>query len=510
VADPVMLEVFANLFMNIAEQAGAVLENTALSINIRERLDFSCAIFDSEGALIANAPHVPVHLGAMGESVRTILRTRGKTLKPGDVVALNNPFAGGTHLPDITVITPVFDEAGEELRFFAACRAHHADIGGITPGSTPPNSRTLEEEGVVIDDFLLADASGFHETAFRALLAEAKYPARNPTMNVADARAQIAANARAVHELGQVIARYGWPTVRDYMRHVRKNAEEHVRQVIDRLPDGRFEYAMDDGSKLCVAVRIDRETRNAKIDFSGTSEARPGNFNAPPAITRAVVLYVFRCLVGEDIPLNDGCMVPIRLIVPQGSFLAPPAGAAVVAGNTEVSQAICNALLGALGASSCSQGTMNNLVFGNDRLQYYETICGGTGAGPGFSGQSAVHSHMTNTRMTDPEVLEARMPVRLEAFAIRRGSGGAGRWHGGDGAIRKIRFLESLTVTFTGSRRAVAPFGLAGGADGAAGQQWVDHADGGRTELGFMSRIEVFPGDVLTILTPGGGGYGVR
>jgi 5-oxoprolinase (ATP-hydrolysing) len=507
-ADPVMLELFRNIFVNIAEQAGVVLAGIAMSVNIRERLDFSCAIFDARGRLVANAPHVPVHLGAMGESVQAILRTRGTKLRPGDVLALNNPYNGGTHLPDITVITPVFDEAGGTIRFFVACRGHHADIGGLTPGSTPPFSRTLEEEGVVIDNLLLADRHGFNEAAFRAVLAGARYPARSPDLNVADARAQIAANAKAVQELQHVVARYGWDFVRDYMGHVMRNAEESVRRVIDRLPDGRFDYTMDDGAKLCVAVRVDRARRRVTVDFSGTGAARPNNFNAPPAITRAVVLYVFRCLVGEDIPLNDGCMVPIELVVPAGSFLSPPAGAAVVAGNTEVSQAICSALLGALGTSASSQSTMNNFLFGNDRLQYYETICGGTGAGPGFAGQSAVHSHMTNTRMTDPEVLELRYPVRLEQFAIRRGSGGAGRWPGGDGAIRSIQFLEAMTATITASRRRIAPFGLAGGEDGSAGRQFVVHADGRCTELDFAASVDVGAGDVVTICTPGGGGYG--
>jgi 5-oxoprolinase (ATP-hydrolysing) len=506
--DPVRLELFNSLFMNIAEQMGEVLASTATSVNIRERLDFSCALFDAQGGLVANAPHVPVHLGAMGESVKTILRTRGTALRPGDVLALNNPFNGGTHLPDVTIITPVFDAAGAELRCFVANRGHHADVGGLTPGSMPPDARTLEDEGVVIDDFLLADATGLREAEFRALLAAGRHTARSPDVNVADAKAQIAANAKGVAEVNAAIARHGWPTLRAYMGHVMDHAEASVRRLLGQLPEGAMNYEMDDGARLCVAVRIDRAARAATIDFSGTSPARMGNFNAPPAITRAVVLYVLRCLVGTDIPLNDGCLAPITLIIPEGSFLAPPPGSAVVAGNTEVSQAVANALLGALGACASSQATMNNLTFGTGTLQYYETICGGTGAGPGFPGQAAVHSHMTNTRMTDPEVLELRYPVRVESFAIRTGSGGQGTWPGGDGALRRIRFLSPMTATFTGSRRAVPPFGMAGGAAGAPGLQWVEHPDGTRSELAGVARVEVVSGDVLVIATPGGGGYG--
>jgi 5-oxoprolinase (ATP-hydrolysing) len=507
-ADPVLLELFNNLFMNVAEQTGAVLQNTSMSVNIKERLDFSCAIFDADGNLVANAPHVPVHLGAMGESVKAVLRQRGATLKPGDVVALNNPSNGGTHLPDITVVTPVFDPAGAEIRFFVACRGHHADIGGITPGSTPPNSRTLEEEGVVIDDFLLVDGGRFREPEFRALLSDARYPARSPDVNVADIKAQVAANEKGVQELQRVVAQYGWETVRAYMRHVMDNAEESVRRVIDRLPGGSFEYRMDDGSKLCVAVRVDRAARAATVDFTGTGAQRGDNFNAPPAVTRAAVLYVFRCLVGDDIPLNDGCLKPLTLQIPPDTFLSPRPGAAVVAGNTEVSQAVCNALLGALGAAACSQATMNNFLFGDATRQYYETICGGAGAGPEFHGQSAVHTHMTNTRMTDPEVLELRYKVRVEEFAIRRGSGGAGRRRGGDGAVRRLRFLERMTAVIVASRRLVAPFGLAGGADGAAGAQWVERADGTISDLAGTDRAELAPNDVFVIHTPGGGGYG--
>ncbi|MBS0560966.1 MAG: hydantoinase B/oxoprolinase family protein [Proteobacteria bacterium] len=506
--DPVLLELFNNLFMNVAEQTGAVLQNTSMSVNIKERLDFSCAIFDGTGALVANAPHVPVHLGAMGESVRTVIALRGATLRPGDVVALNNPFNGGTHLPDITVITPVFDDDGRTIRFFVGSRGHHADIGGLTPGSTPPTSRTLEEEGVVIDDFLLVEQGRFREEEFRALLAGARYPARSPDVNVADIKAQVAANNKGVQELNRVVAEYGWPTVRAYMRHVMDNAEESVRRVLARIGSGRFDYRMDDGGALCVEIRVDRAARSAVVDFTGTSEARPNNFNAPPAVTRAAVLYVFRCLVGEDIPLNDGCLKPIEIIIPPGTFLSPPPGTAVVAGNTEVSQATCNALFGALGALACSQATMNNVLFGNQELQYYETICGGCGAGPSFPGTSAVQTHMTNTRMTDPEVLELRYPVRLDGFAIRRGSGGAGRFRGGDGSMRRIRFLTPMTAVVVASRRNVAPFGLMGGEDGAPGRQWVERADGSRTAMTGTDSAAVGPGDVLVIETPGGGGYG--
>ncbi|MDR3538299.1 MAG: hydantoinase B/oxoprolinase family protein [Acetobacteraceae bacterium] len=506
--DPVLLELFNNLFMNVAEQTGAVLQNTSMSVNIKERLDFSCAIFDAEGHLVANAPHVPVHLGAMGESVRTVLRHRSKTLKPGDVVALNNPFNGGTHLPDVTVITPVFDGEGRKILFFVGSRGHHADIGGITPGSTPPTSHTLEEEGVVIDDFLLVDGGEFREAEFRALLRGARYPARSPDVNVADIAAQVAANEKGVQELRRVVGQFGWDTVRAYMQHVMDNAEESVRRVVERLGDGRFEYRMDNGKPLCVAISVDRAARSATVDFTGTGVQDQGNFNSPPAVTRAAVLYVFRCLVGDDIPLNDGCLKPLHLIIPQGTFLSPEPGAAVVAGNTEVSQATCNALFGALGAIACSQGTMNNFLFGDARRQYYETICGGTGAGPGFDGTAAIQTHMTNTRMTDPEVLELRYPVRLEQFAIRRGSGGTGRWHGGDGAVRRIRFLEPMTAVIVSSRRNVAPFGLEGGDDGAVGRQWVERASGGHEVLTGTDSAELQPGDVFVIETPGGGGYG--
>ncbi|WP_144186368.1 hydantoinase B/oxoprolinase family protein [Elioraea rosea] len=507
-ADPVMLELFNNLFMSIAEQTGLVLQNTAQSVNIKERLDFSCAVFDESGNLVANAPHIPVHLGAMGESVRTVLATRRDTLKPGDVVALNNPYNGGTHLPDITVITPVFDEAGRELLFFVGSRGHHADVGGITPGSMPPLSRTLEEEGVLVDNMLLVDGGQFREAEFRALLTGATWPARNPEMNIADIKAQVAANEKGVQELRRMVGQFGLDTVRRYMKHVQDNAEESVRRVIGRLGDGSFDYRMDDGSPLRVAVRVDRAARSAVIDFTGTGAQRNDNFNAPPAVTRAAVLYCFRCLVGTDIPLNDGCLKPITIVLPGGSFLSPRPPAAVVAGNVEVSQAVTNALFGALGAIACSQATMNNFTFGDGAFQYYETICGGTGAGPGFDGTSAVQTHMTNTRMTDPEVLELRYPVLLEEFGIRRGSGGKGKWRGGDGSVRRIRFLAPMTAVILASRRNVAPFGLEGGEDGAAGLQRVERVDGRVEVLTGTDKAELEPGDVFVIETPGGGGYG--
>ncbi|WP_237477554.1 hydantoinase B/oxoprolinase family protein [Lichenibacterium dinghuense] len=506
--DPMRLELFNNLFMHVAEQTGLVLQNTSLSVNIRERLDFSCAIFDAEGNLVANAPHVPVHLGAMGESVKAVIRSRGATLKPGDAVALNDPSNGGTHLPDITVITPVFGPDGRTIRFFVGSRGHHADVGGSTPGSTPPFSRRLAEEGVVLDDVLLVDGGHFREDAFRALLAGAEFPARSPDVNVADIKAQVAANRGGAAELQRVVDRYGWEVVRAYMGHVMDNAEESVRRLLTRLDGGAFDYAMDDGTPLRVRVTVDRAAREAVVDFTGTGPQRPGNFNAPAAVTRAVVLYCFRCLVGTDVPLNDGCLKPLRIVVPPGTFLSPGPGAAVVAGNTEVSQAACNALFGALGALACSQATMNNLLFGDATRQYYETVAGGTGAGPAFDGQSAVQTHMTNTRMTDPEVLELRYPVRLEEFSIRRGSGGAGRHRGGDGARRRIRFLEPMTAVVVASRRTVAPFGLDGGADGAPGRQWVERADGTVQPMGGSDAAELAAGDVLVLETPGGGGYG--
>ena len=506
--DPILLELFNNLFMAIAEQSGVVLRNTAQSVNIKERLDFSCAIFDADGGLIANAPHVPVHLGAMGASVRHVIARRGNSLKPGDAVALNNPYAGGTHLPDITVITPVFDGPGEKIRFFVGSRGHHADIGGFTPGSTPPFSKTLIEEGVIIDNFLIRSAGIFQEQAFRDILAQAKYPARNPEQNIADIKAQIAANETGLNALAAIIARYGWETVAAYMGHVKANAETAIRNVIGRLGDGSFDYQLDDGTPLKVAVSIDRAAKSASIDFTGTGPAQANNFNAPPAVTTAAVLYAFRCLVGADIPLNEGCLKPLTIIIPEGCFLSPNPGAAVVAGNTEISQAVTVALLGALNACASAQATMNNFLFGNAQYQYYETICGGAGAGPDFSGASAVHTHMTNTRITDPEILELRFPVRVERFAIRQNSGGAGATQGGNGVIRKIRFLETMTATIVASRRTLPPFGLAGGAPGQPGRQWVERADGSTEILAGSAACNLNTGDAFVIETPGGGGFG--
>jgi 5-oxoprolinase (ATP-hydrolysing) len=507
-SDPILLELFNNLFMAVAEQSGAVLRNTAQSVNIKERLDFSCALFDSAGGLIANAPHVPVHLGAMGASVRTVIARRADTLKPDDAVALNNPFAGGTHLPDITLITPVFDKAGAKIRFFVACRGHHADIGGLTPGSTPPFSKTLEDEGVVIDNFLILSQGKFQEQEFRRILSGAKYPARNPDQNIADMKAQIAANETGLAALNTVIARYGWDVTEAYMGHVKINAEAAIRAVIGKLTDGAFNYEMDDGTPLRVKITIDHAEKSATIDFTGTGAAQHNNFNAPRAVTTAAVLYSFRCLVGTDLPLNEGCLKPLNIIIPEGCFLSPPENAAVVAGNTEVSQAVTAALLGALGACASAQATMNNFLFGDATRQYYETICGGAGAGPGFAGASAVHTHMTNTRMTDPEIMELRYPVRVEQFSIRKNSGGDGKFPGGDGAIRKLRFLAPMTATIVASRRTIAPFGLAGGADGAPGRQAVERADGTIETLPGSAQAELAAGDAFIIETPGGGGYG--
>ncbi len=444
----------------------------------------------------------------MGESVRSVLANRRATLRPGDSVALNDPFHGGTHLPDITVVTPVFDESGRTIRFFVANRSHHADIGGLTPGSMPPLSQTLAEEGVLIDDFLLLDGGVFREEEFRTLLTGCRWPARSPNTNVADIKAQVAANESGIRELGALLARYGWPQISAYMRHVMANAEESIRRVIERLGSGSFDYEMDDGARLRVAVTIDRDARCAVVDFTGTGAQSGGNFNAPRAVSRAVVLYVFRCLVDDALPLNEGCLTPVRIVLPAGSFLDPAAGSAVVAGNTEISQAIACALLGALGVCASAQATMNNFLFGNDVYQYYETICGGAGAGADFAGASAVHTHMTNTRITDPEILELRYPVRLERFAIRRGSGGLGRHRGGDGVVRAIRALEPMTATLVASRRTVAPFGLAGGDDGARGNQWIERADGTRQPMSGTDRVELGAGDVIVIETPGGGGFG--
>ncbi len=506
--DPVMLEVFNNLFMSIAEQMGFTLEKTAYSINIKERLDFSCAVFDGTGDLIANAPHMPVHLGSMGWSVREVLDRVGTSMKPGDVFMLNDPYHGGTHLPDITVVTPVFAERGGELLFFVASRGHHADIGGITPGSMPPGSRRIEDEGILIDVAPLVLGGRFLETEVTALLTASPHPVRNLPQNLGDLKAQIAANEKGVGELRRVVAHYGLETVRAYMGHVQTNAEEQVRQVLDTLEDGKFAVELDNGSRIQVKVSIDREKRTATVDFTGTSPQQDNNFNAPLAVTRAAVLYVFRTLVGSDIPLNEGCLKPLSLIVPKGSMLSPVYPAAVVAGNVETSQCITDCLYGALGALASAQGTMNNVTFGNERFQYYETVCGGSGAGYTFDGTSAVHTHMTNSRLTDPEVLEWRYPVLVEAFRIRNGSGGLGRFHGGDGTVRRLRFLEPMSLALLANRHRVPPFGLNGGYPGKPGVAWIWRAGGGRSWLRSTDSTEVSTGDVFVIKTPGGGGYG--
>lgn len=507
-ADPVMLEVFNSRFMAIAEQMGAVLANTSQSVNIKERLDFSCAVFDRSGGLVANAPHLPVHLGSMGDSVETVIRERAGRMRPGDVYVLNAPYNGGTHLPDITVITPVFDAAGRDLLFFVGCRGHHADVGGITPGSMPPHSRAIDEEGILIDNEVLIEAGRFREAELEALLTRGPYPARNPEMNLADLRAQAAANACGVQALHRLVADVGLDVVEAYMRHVQDNAEEQVRRVIDILRDGSFAYEMDNGLVVRVCVRIDKAARAATIDFTGSSAQHAGNFNAPPAVCKAAVLYVFRTLVDDDIPLNAGCLKPLAIILPEGSLLRPRHPAAVVAGNVETSQVITDALFGAMGVMAAAQGTMNNFTFGNDRHQYYETICGGAGAGPDFDGASAVHTHMTNTRITDPEVLEWRFPVLVRDFAIRRGSGGAGRHHGGDGVIRRIEFRRPMTASILANHRRVAPFGLEGGKPGQPGRNAVTRANGRTEELEATAQTAMQPGDTLTIETPGGGGYG--
>jgi 5-oxoprolinase (ATP-hydrolysing) len=504
-ADPVLLEVFNNLFMSIAEQMGVTLANVARSVNIKERLDFSCALFDGEGQLIANAPHMPVHLGSMGESVKAVMTRRTNTMRSGDVFVLNAPYAGGTHLPDVTVIMPVFLQ-GASPTFFVAARGHHADIGGITPGSMPSHSKHIDEEGVLIDNVQLVDQGHFLEQPMRELLQSA----RNVEQNLADLKAQVAACQKGAEELAGMVEHYGLAVVQAYMQHVQNNAEEAVRRVIGVLKDGEFEYAMDNGSKVRVALRIDAQRREATIDFTGTSEQQPNNFNAPLPVTRAAVLYVFRTLVDDEIPMNAGCLKPLRIVVPEGSMLNPRYPAAVVAGNVETSQVITDCLYGALGAMAASQGTMNNFTFGNDRHQYYETIAGGSGAGPGFDGADAVQTHMTNSRLTDPEVLEWRFPVRVESFSIRRGSGGAGAWRGGDGVDRRIRFLEPMTAVMLANHRTVAPFGLAGGEPASTGCNWVERADGSREDFGATHETALAAGDVFVVQTPGGGGYGSR
>ncbi len=520
-ADPVMLEIFGSLFMAIAEQMGARLEATAQSVNIKERLDFSCAVFDADGGLVASAPHMPVHLGSMGESIRQVIARRAGTMRPGEVYALNDPYHGGTHLPDITVVTPVFgpggaahngsapdERAGGEVLFYVAARGHHAEIGGLTPGSMPPFSRTIDEEGVLFDNWLLVADGRFREAETRQLLTSARYPSRDPDANIADLRAQVAACEKGVQELRTMAEHSGLDVVRAYMGHVQDNAEEAVRRVIAALRDGSYRYVHDTGFVINVTVTVDRDERRARIDFTGTSPQLESNFNAPSSVARAAVLYVFRTLTGGDIPLNDGCMKPLELVIPAGCMLAPEHPAATVAGNVETSQAITGALYAALGVQAEGSGTMNNVTFGNDRVQYYETVGNGSGAGNGFDGADVVQTHMTNSRLTDPEVLEWRYPVVLESFAIRRGSGGGGQWHGGDGAVRRIRFLEPVTVGTLSGHRRVPPYGMAGGEPGACGRNRVERADGSRTELAGVDATDVGAADVLVIETPGGGGYG--
>ncbi len=504
--DPVMLEVFNNLFMSIAEQMGLRLQNTAYSVNIKERLDFSCALFDAHGNLIANAPHMPVHLGSMGESIKTVIRLNAGKMRPGDVYVLNAPYNGGTHLPDVTVITPVFEE--QRILFYVGSRGHHADIGGITPGSMPPGSKVVEEEGVLIDNFLLVEQGRFREQEAVALLGSGKYPVRNVQQNIADLQAQVAANEKGVQELRRMVEHFGLDVVRAYMGHVQDNAEESVRRVIGVLKDGEFDLAMDCEASIHVKIGIGSDRRSASVDFAGTSPQLPNNFNAPAAVCMAAVLYVFRTLVDDDIPLNAGCLKPLAVSIPEGCMLRPRYPAAVVAGNVETSQCITDALYGALGVMAASQGTMNNFTFGNERYQYYETIAGGSGAGPGFDGADVVQTHMTNSRLTDPEVLEWRFPVRLESFEIRRGSGGRGRWRGGDGAVRRVRFLEPMTAAILSGHRRVRPHGMAGGEPGAAGRNYVLRADGRREELGPFDQTDMAAGDVFVCESPGGGGYG--
>ncbi len=504
--DPVLLEVFNNLFMNIAEQMGLQLQNTAYSVNIKERLDFSCALFDAEGNLIANAPHMPVHLGSMGESIKTVIRENAGKMQPGDVYALNDPYHGGTHLPDVTVITPVY--LGGEPTFYVGSRGHHADIGGTTPGSMPPFSTRIEEEGVQINNVKLVDRGVLREAEMVALLQSGEFPSRNPQQNMADLKAQIAANEKGVQELRKMVEQFGLDVVQAYMRHVQDNAEESVRRVITRLKDGTFTLPLDNGAQIQVAVRVNAAQRSAEIDFTGTSAQQTNNFNAPTAVCMAAVLYVFRTLVDDDIPLNAGCLKPLKVIIPPGSMLNPNPPASVVAGNVETSSCITNALYGALGVMAASQCTMNNFTFGNARHQYYETISGGSGAGEGFDGTSVVQTHMTNSRLTDPEVLEFRFPVRLESYEIREGSGGSGRWHGGHGGVRRVRFLEDMTASILSNGRLHGAFGMAGGQAGQVGINRVVRSDGSVEALEHIGQAEMKPGDIFEIHTPGGGGYG--
>ena len=545
--DPVMLEVFNNLFMNIAEQMGLQLQNTAYSVNIKERLDFSCALFDARGNLIANAPHMPVHLGSMSESIKTVVARNAGTMKPGDVYALNDPYHGGTHLPDVTVVTPVYldfsahstfdcegrnvggspllsprvvnasaltpslplrEEGSQEPLFYVGSRGHHADIGGTTPGSMPPFSTRIEEEGVQIDNFKLVEGGVLQEEKMLALLRSGAHPSRNPAQNIGDLKAQIAANEKGVQELRKMVAQFSLPVVQAYMGHVQDNAEESVRRVITQLKDGSFSLPLDNGAHIDVAIRVNAKERSAEIDFTGTSAQLTNNFNAPTAVCMAAVLYVFRTLVNDDIPLNAGCLKPIKVIIPEGSMLNPHPPASVVAGNVETSTCITNALYGALGAMASGQCTMNNFTFGNARYQYYETISGGSGAGPTFNGSSVVQTHMTNSRLTDPEVLEFRFPVRLESYSIRKGSGGKGQFNGGDGGVRRLRFLEPMTASILSNGRTVPAFGMAGGAPGGVGSARVVRANGSVEALQHIASVEMQAGDVFVIETPGGGGFG--
>jgi 5-oxoprolinase (ATP-hydrolysing) len=512
-ADPVMLEIFNNLFMSIAEQMGVTLQATADSVNIKERLDFSCAIFSERGTLVANAPHLPVHLGSMDKSVESVIRHRKGAIAPGDVFVINAPYDGGTHLPDITVVTPVFDHDGERLLFFVASRGHHADVGGLTPGSASPDATRVDQEGVLIECFQMMDAGHFCEAELWELLTGGAYPARNPKQNVADLKAQGAANEKGAQQLLAMVEQFGLDVVRAYMKYVQENAAEAIRTAIDALTDSAFTLEMDGGRRIQVAIRCDRERRRATVDFTGTSPQQPDNFNAPRPVTNAAVLYAFRTIVDADIPMNAGCLEPIDIVLPEATMLSPRYPAAVVAGNTEVSQAVTNALLGALKVNAAAQGTMNNFIWGNERYQNYETICGGAGAGidnqgRGFDGADAVQTHMTNTRLTDPEVLETRFPVVLERFEIRRGSGGAGRWHGGDGVTRVLRFDTAMEVNLITGHREVPPFGLMGGADGACGINELRRADGSLTRLQGRDRVFLEPGDAIVMHTPGGGGFG--
>jgi 5-oxoprolinase (ATP-hydrolysing) len=505
--DPVMLEIFNNLFMSVAEQMGVVLENTASSVNIKERLDFSCALFSADGDLVANAPHVPVHLGSMSESIKTIIRENGDTMSQGDAFLINAPYNGGTHLPDITLIKPVYDEKHEKVIFYVATRGHHSDIGGTVPGSAPAYSKHVKEEGILIDNFTLVSKGVFLEEEIYNLLTSGEYPVRNVTDNIADLKAQVAAAEKGAQELLGVIRHYGLDVVHAYMKHVQDNAEESVRRVLDVLSDSNYTYRMDDGYQVCVAISVNKFDRTATIDFTGTSDQHPSNYNAPKAICQAAVLYVFRCMVDDKIPLNAGCFKPLNLIIPEGSMINPVYPAAVVAGNTETSQYIVDALFGALGVVAASQGTMNNYIWGNDKVQNYETICGGSGASEKQDGCSAVHTHMTNTKLTDTEVLELRFPVRIESFSIRRGSGGTGFNRGGEGVDRRMRFLEPMTVNIIAGHRIVPPYGVAGGKPGAIGENYVIHPDQSVTKLSTKGQIDVKKDDIFVLKTPGGGGF---